>query len=463
MGNPNENALPKCQISHIQEMVNKVNFIDRQADEQYLGFWIDTLCIPVHEKQRELRKRCIVNMRHIYQSAAAVLVLESSLQSVSADAPILERSLRIYNSKWRRRLWTYQEASLNQEVYYQYDGKSQYVRDLQKERIEEEDALKAQGIYISFIDQLDSAVGGTFAFLSGAILGWIMDGSIDENRWMAFLPMTASFRCRQTTRKSDEVLCLATVLGIDPSPFLDIVADNGRGDQELADLRMQLLLQRYLGQIQPGIIFNIRPRMVTEGYRWAPRSSMGRASNGTSGGGRGNRVDTRAPKVAKVHQWGPKSSDIGLQVSYPGIKLTSTPALGVGIANGKFIVVNEKRASRTRYSVQLMPDNTGDFPAWKSQFQYIMVLDWELSPPDTLNSMAVLGRELSPGGRLCHECVAWVEMEEEPLSKHWSSKSVLSHFKHNSQSVVGRSVGGKKPKDQVIVGKHFTETTWIIV
>jgi hypothetical protein len=123
--------------------------------------------------------------------------------------------------------------------------------------------------------------------------------------------------------------------------------------------------------------------------------------------------------TARVHQWGPETSDIGLRVTFPGIKLGSIPE-GVGSAQDhKFVVLDKKKKSK-RYSVQLVPDEAGEYPAWKSGFNYVLVLARKLSAPHVLGCVAVLGRQLLPVGQLRHECLAWVELQSEPktFGKH---------------------------------------------
>jgi hypothetical protein len=89
MGNPEENSLPECQLSRIQEMVDQVNFPGREPND-HVGFWMDTLCVPVKKEFRSYRDSCIRNMRHIYAATAAVLVLDSWLQAIPHTAHVLD-------------------------------------------------------------------------------------------------------------------------------------------------------------------------------------------------------------------------------------------------------------------------------------------------------------------------------------------------------------------------------------
>jgi hypothetical protein len=116
MGNPLENRLPDCQLARIQEMVNNLDFPGRDLSLP-VAFWMDTLCIPVADKYKPLRKECIKSMRLIYSEASAVLVLDAWMQKVPLTTPASERSIRFYTSSWLRRLWTFQEGILNKKVF----------------------------------------------------------------------------------------------------------------------------------------------------------------------------------------------------------------------------------------------------------------------------------------------------------------------------------------------------------
>src|SRR6185437_12822246 len=128
----------------------------RRELEVQVGFWMDTLCVPVKEEWYEYRKRCIRNMRHTYQAASAVLVLDSWLQGIPYTAPVSDRCARLHQSSWIRRLWTFQEGFLAQELYYQFSDKSQYFRDLSNEACDFEKALAAHGVYTSFANRADT-------------------------------------------------------------------------------------------------------------------------------------------------------------------------------------------------------------------------------------------------------------------------------------------------------------------
>ena len=91
---------------------------------------MDTLCIPVQEDLDDLRKLCISKMRYIYSAANAVLVLESSMQSMPSTTSIVDKNLKIYTSKWLHRLWTYQEGALAKQLFFQFEDTSEEIQEI---------------------------------------------------------------------------------------------------------------------------------------------------------------------------------------------------------------------------------------------------------------------------------------------------------------------------------------------
>jgi hypothetical protein len=94
-------------------------------------FWIDTLCVPVGEKnhypggdtKRDLRKEAIRQMAEIYRQGDRVLVLDSFILTLPRSADVVDKYLRIHLSTWHHRLWTMQEGQLASRLFFQFrDG-----------------------------------------------------------------------------------------------------------------------------------------------------------------------------------------------------------------------------------------------------------------------------------------------------------------------------------------------------
>ncbi|RBA15946.1 HET domain-containing protein [Fusarium proliferatum] len=116
MGNPRENALPRCQLSNLQYSASQ-----SCPDLDNVHFWIDTLCIPVgHEEER---KREIKKMASIYSGAEKVVVLDKSLMQTMSNTQRDELLIRIWRSPWASRLWTLQEGRLSKSLSFYFADK----------------------------------------------------------------------------------------------------------------------------------------------------------------------------------------------------------------------------------------------------------------------------------------------------------------------------------------------------
>ncbi|KAJ4366755.1 hypothetical protein N0V95_000084 [Ascochyta clinopodiicola] len=88
-------------------------------------FWMDTLCIPVGEEHKNLRKTAINQMASIYAAAVQELVLDAELMQCEADAgAALEMLARVVCSAWMTRSWTLQEGVLARECVFQFKDRA---------------------------------------------------------------------------------------------------------------------------------------------------------------------------------------------------------------------------------------------------------------------------------------------------------------------------------------------------
>ena len=154
LGNPTHNALPECQVRHLEQLISRLpqykmhsnehvpvddrvwrddvpyqrlEPADPKVTDQPLYFWIDTLCVPLTPKT--LRREAIKNMQPVYSRATRVLVLDSQLMHSTMNSCVEERLARITCSTWIRRMWTLQEAALARETYYQFSGEPVVILD----------------------------------------------------------------------------------------------------------------------------------------------------------------------------------------------------------------------------------------------------------------------------------------------------------------------------------------------
>jgi len=128
LGNPKGNALPLCQLRKLAADLEDVNVelhrnIPPPMRKSSGLFWMDTLCIPVHDEEdrpepgQDLRRLAIGNMQATYVRAEAVMVIDPSLQKLDSQLPQSELYAYIYASAWMSRCWTFEEASMAAEVF----------------------------------------------------------------------------------------------------------------------------------------------------------------------------------------------------------------------------------------------------------------------------------------------------------------------------------------------------------
>lgn len=78
------------------------------GESERVPFWIDTICVPLDP---ETRKLAISGMKHVYERADRVLILDSTLLDAPHDMGIYETIMRVATCTWSTRLWTLQEVN----------------------------------------------------------------------------------------------------------------------------------------------------------------------------------------------------------------------------------------------------------------------------------------------------------------------------------------------------------------
>ncbi|KAJ6451330.1 hypothetical protein C8R45DRAFT_797395, partial [Mycena sanguinolenta] len=262
LGNPRENALPVCQLERIQERVNAVF----PNSEKTVRFWMDTLCIPCAEEYNELRKKSIKMMREIYRRARAVLVFDQGLQRLSTSDTLEEKSLGLYVSNWMHRLWTFQEGMLAMELYFQLKDGVLFEAVFSQDSAEEANSAAERGFFNTFQFSARCNVTAHFRIIKDVI-------SMDHDNKTLLPQLSHALQQRTTTRISDEAICIATILELDTEDIVE-AKTKGMSDEVAAEKRMQILFKQ-IGLFYAGIIFHGQQRMRCDGYRWAPKTTMG--------------------------------------------------------------------------------------------------------------------------------------------------------------------------------------------
>jgi hypothetical protein len=282
MGNPFDNSLPYCQFDRVQRLVDDLcsKHLPEKKRHTSPGFWMDTICciVGVDKESKKYKSKSIASMREIYHDCVAVLIIEPWLAAIPSTAPFAEIAHRIYSSGWSRRLWTHQEGFLGRDVYYQFKDKPLSFAEVTEAAKEYERRMGANGYPITFPY---AAASKTSFYYTGikTIIENIREGRFSkDDRWIIYRHLAESLGHRSTTNVDDELLCVASVIGLDVGDYIKH-RDTEDNRERTAELRMQAFLEE-LGRFHQGIIFNNYRRLTTPGFRWAPVSLLGHRASG---------------------------------------------------------------------------------------------------------------------------------------------------------------------------------------
>lgn len=228
-------------------------------------------------------------MRRTYKEADKVLVLDSNItQRSSTSLGAVEMVARLRTSSWVRRLWTFHEAYLAQELHYQFEDVAISLSEM-RDRFHHERCVELHGdCYEAGMqrDPFDETAQSSHAYpdrLSDGTKFGIEMANIIWNEAFSFLrnvEVTGKFepqehhkrlksiihplRWRTTSRMKDETICLSGCLD-------RTVEDLDKTDSEYE--RMKLFLGS-MKSVPAGLMFVDRLRIEEDGFRWMPISLL---------------------------------------------------------------------------------------------------------------------------------------------------------------------------------------------
>ena len=311
LGNPSENALPSCQLYRVYDLCSRSSPVIRK----HPAFWIDTLCIPVAAPSA--RKLAITRLSSTFKLACKVLVLDADLQHSSKNCNRTELATRITCCGWVRRLWTLQETVMAEGV------------------------AEAKKVDIWFREgalKLNSIGGGclySFHNTEAAVakLFWSIPQRMSRAR--AFNSLMSALRYRTTSKKEDEALCIASILGFDQQQIRAITGE------DTVEARMQKMYT-LIGDIPASVLFNRSSRRLGQkGFGWAPASLLGS----------GYYLDFFDGNAARC-------DDRGLHVQFPGFIITDKSPKGPlqKVVRSKiFLGESEEEATYPKCMIRLDP------------------------------------------------------------------------------------------------------------
>lgn len=198
-------------------------------------------------------------MKDTYEKASYVLVLDSQLQetclgasqSASDIAWTRETAVRIVNSGWMRRLWTFQEGRLAKRLSFQFADQVVQHRELMH----------------SLVTCVENGFSPITADMFRAMVPIARDLRYDDGVGRsAFITSQAVFNAiawRSTSNAQDEAVCIASIFGLDSGQFVDI---------PLEQHVPRLLLQ--VRKIPISVLFADGTRHQSPGFTWCSRSFL---------------------------------------------------------------------------------------------------------------------------------------------------------------------------------------------
>ncbi|KAF7128381.1 hypothetical protein CNMCM5793_003111 [Aspergillus hiratsukae] len=455
-GNENHNALPECQLREIHDHIEKLYESPRPEARppglmfgpsktlefhdpwrKPVGFWMDTLCVPVGSAGEEMRQKAIQKMRDIYESADRVLVLDGRVEELSISSSIVDRAARLIVSNWQSRIWTLQEGVMAQQLFFQFGDGALTLGELADEEVR----------------QRRGSSPGSFHRVSHRLLTLLSIGLVFPSRearprtdelFEALLPVAKN---RMTTKMEDETVCLSTLLDVDRRPMLDIRTDKskeewkGMTSQEklientrVCDERMKVFLC-HIRRFRKSLIFHELPRLSTDGFRWAPRSYLGQSGAIAPNPRFQSTMDEDAILLDKENPPGrgkrlstplDPTRVIGVLVSYPGLLIYSGDLSS--IQSGLFYV-REKGYKVWEYRVSLNPSvaekeyiHEMNIGMNKLALVTIVSLASEHEKPIPAILGMVTGEMKAGATKLRYLCLASVEVVRQDSTKEYSDE-----------------------------------------
>ncbi|KAL4977586.1 hypothetical protein BDW66DRAFT_165481 [Aspergillus desertorum] len=424
LGNPSANTLPHCQLLRLRSLLDElvsgirsVDLVNRLAFRELwkkkvhgpsLLFWMDTMCIPVAEKHRELRSKAIKSMKTVYERAFRVLVLDGDIQSFSSS-DYTQSFMRIRLSAWMRRLWTLNEGVLANRLCVKFaDGifdvhersKAQQSEAYESELAQTKHSYgtpmrdadnfhwKFRLLRVNVISEPDPRMVRRTTYSSA-------ETSPEAKRCFAIMEAFSAALYRSTSKERDEMLCFASLIGWDTSLLKGLPFED--------HMHVLLSTEKYLPQ---GMLFLAGPRMRQRGWRWAI------SRFGNCGAKRLN-VKSDDMTMGLV-------TENGFEVEYPALVLPVDCTLGklkrlvVSVALGKGLV---GRIQITHHDDGLAHgEDKAD--AGKEHGSQLYVLYWDLTkamPIMTPMPAAVISGPLDEGlenGEVAYrfQCLVYVEI-----------------------------------------------------
>ena len=240
LGSTTEKGIYWCQAKRLSSFAS-------DAAGSGTPFWVDSLCIP---EASEYRKEAIAMMKSVYQNATKVVVVDRSICQQSAQQSIMSLIYIVAASSWMQRLWTYQEAYLASSILLAFSDRLVNFRE-----------LIHQASRMAAVPSAQQLLSGLCGPLILELLSVVPQPEASQG-----LPISRVLdvmRSRSTSRKSDETIAVSAVLNVDTRELLRV-----DGDERIITLFLQV------SKVPWFILFDTRPKVLREPYRWMPSTFL---------------------------------------------------------------------------------------------------------------------------------------------------------------------------------------------
>ena len=267
LGNPDENALPRCQLEFLRRIIKE--YYEDVLPEEFGGvlLWCDTLCCPVQPgKAKDI---ALAQMKKTYLEAARVLVLDASLAIHDIKTMDLYAAcIRIFNSRWTSRLWTLQEGALaatDSRLAFLFRDRAISLRYLTQKILQ---------LSTTDVGRIGVATNTLTRIHSFSAVSYEVDGKQHGDLGS----IETGLQNRSVSVPSDEPLLIANLLDLDvvdilngPCPLANCA---GFGCNHSRIHRLWLLMPTAFQGIPKTILHRVGPRLSEPGFRWAPSTLL---------------------------------------------------------------------------------------------------------------------------------------------------------------------------------------------
>ncbi len=234
LGGSTDKGLNLCQVKRLDRLCKYFKPTSATA-----SFWLDCLCIPSPALNHDIYIQALTGIRDVYINAAAVLVVDKTIEECTVSTPTESLYAHIYLSAWMQRMWTYEEAVLARHlIFVLKDGFHPY-------KVETWPSMRQTVcvVWQSLATQLHRLR--------------LKHGQLNIGH------INRAFRYRLTNVRKEEFLSVSGMLG------LDVTSLSKTEDQERT--RAFWLMLKWIPFNVP---FLDGPKLQKPGFRWAPKTMM---------------------------------------------------------------------------------------------------------------------------------------------------------------------------------------------